>query len=127
MVTDLENPQQDVEQPSSAQQDDLAENAQDDSDKNGSPATVEQILGVKMPIIVRVAEKTMNIEEVLKISIGSIISFDKDAYQHIELMVNNSVIGLGQPVKIAENFGLRVTQIGELAETIKSLGNKSES
>ena len=64
----------------------------------------------------------MTVEDVLKISLGSIITFDKDAYQHIDLMVNNSVIGLGQPVKKGENFGLRITQIGEITDTIKSLG-----
>jgi len=39
-------------------------------------------------------------------------------------MVNNSTIGLGQAVKIGENFGLKITQIGPVEETIKSLGIK---
>ena len=37
-------------------------------------------------------------------------------------MVNNEVIGLGQPVKIGENFGLKITQVGDLSDTIKRLG-----
>ena len=116
MATDLENPQQDIDEISSSEQDDLAE-------KTDSSNAVDQILSVKVPVIVRVAEKQMTVEDVLKLSLGSIITFDKDAYQYIELMVNNSVIGLGQPVKRGEKFGLRVVQIGEITDTIKSLGS----
>lgn len=87
-------------------------------------ANLDQILKVKIPIIVKVAQKRMSINNVLKFSIGSIIQFNKDAYQQIDLMVNNHTIGLGQPIKIGENFGLRITQIGDITETIKSLGDK---
>ena len=122
MATDLKNSQQDIDQLPSAEQADLVENEQDADEKDSSSGIVDRILGVKVPVIVRVAEKKMTVEDVLKISLGGIITFDKDAYQHIELMVNNSVIGLGQPIKKGENFGLRVIQIGEITETIKSLG-----
>ena len=77
---------------------------------------------MRMPVIVKIAEKTMTISNVLKLNLGSVITFDKDAYQHVDLMVNNSTIGLGQPVKIGENFGLRITQLGNIEDTIKSLG-----
>ena len=83
---------------------------------------IERILSMKVPVIVKVAEKKIALGKVIRLNIGSIIQFDKDAYQHIELMVNNNTIGLGQPIKIGENFGLRITQIGDIADTIKSLG-----
>ncbi len=82
------------------------------------------ILSMKVPLIVKVAQKKMCMENVLKLSLGSIIQFDKDVYENIELMVNNQVIGVGQPVKIGENFGLRLLQVGNLENTIKSLGGK---
>jgi len=122
MATDLKNSQQDIDQLSTAGQADLVENEQAADEKDSPSGIVDRILSVKVPVIVRVAEKKMTVEDVLKISLGGIITFDKDAYQHIELMVNNSVIGLGQPIKKGENFGLRVIQIGEITETIKSLG-----
>ncbi len=83
---------------------------------------LDRILKIRMPVIVRIAERRMTIENILKLSIGSIIQFDKDAYQMIDLMINNSVIGLGQPVKIGENFGIKIIQIGDITNTIKSLG-----
>jgi len=95
------------------------------------PATKQdklgRILSMKVPVIVKIAQKKMTISEILKLRLGSVIQFDKDPYQNIDLMVNNSVVGTGQPVKVNENFGLKIVQIGNLADTIKSLGGNSES
>jgi len=90
--------------------------------KTGDCRTLQHILQLKVPLIVKVAQKRMKLQEILKINLGTIIQFEKDAYDHIDLMVNNTTIGLGQPIKVAENFGLRIVQIGDLQETIKSLG-----
>jgi len=98
-----------------------------DSPEETKISRMERILSMKAPIIVKVAEKKMTMDKILQFHIGSIIQFDKDAYQHIDLMVNNHTIGLGQPVKIGENFGLRITQIADITETIKSLGVTDQS
>jgi len=85
-------------------------------------AKLERMLSMKFPVIVKVAERPMPISAVLNLNLGSVVTFDKDAYQHIELMVNNETIGVGQAVKIGEKFGLRIVQIGEATDTIKTLG-----
>ena len=77
-----------------------------------------------VPVIVKIAEKKMKVSEVLRLNIGSVIPFDKDAYQHIDLLVNNSTIGLGQPVKIGENFGLRINETCTVADRIDALGGR---
>jgi len=107
------------------------------TDQHGPKAAVEQqktgeknhlarILSMKVPVIVRIAQKKISLNEVLKFQLGSVIQFDQDAYEQIDLMVNNSIIGLGQAVKLGENFGLKITQIAEVTETIKSLGGKTK-
>lgn len=100
---------------------------------NGMPSEEQQgqksdklktILSMRVPLIVKVAEKKMTMDNILKFSLGSIIQFDKDVYENIELMVNNHTIAVGQPVKIGENFGLRLLQVGNIEKTIKSMGRK---
>ena len=39
-------------------------------------------------------------------------------------MVNNKSIGVGEAVKVGENLGLRITQIGDVRQIIHSLGPK---
>lgn len=91
------------------------------------PENLDRILNMNVPIIVRIAKKKMKIGEVMKLNIGTVMQFEQDAYQYIDLMVNNEIIGLGQPVKISENFGLKITQLGDITHTIKSLGQASDS
>ena len=105
---------------------DETEAAPSASQNDEEPENLERILNMKVPIIVRIAKKNMKVGEVMKLNIGTVMQFDQDAYQYIDLMVNNEVIGLGQPVKIGENFGLKITQLGDITHTIKSLGLASE-
>jgi flagellar motor switch protein FliN/FliY len=83
---------------------------------------LRRILRIGVPIIVRLAEKDLPLKEVLNLSIGSIIEFDKNSEGLLDLMVNNQTIGRGEAVKIGEKFGLKLTEIGLVAERIETLG-----
>ncbi|HMO27589.1 MAG TPA: FliM/FliN family flagellar motor switch protein, partial [Tepidisphaeraceae bacterium] len=58
----------------------------------------------------------------LRLGNGAIIEFDRGSDQPLELMINNKTIGLGNAVKVGENFGLRLTQVGDAKTLIESLG-----
>jgi flagellar motor switch protein FliN/FliY len=86
---------------------------------------VNTILKLRVPVIVRLAERRMSVQEVLGWGPGSIIEMTKNADDDLDLMVNNKQIGQGSAVKIGENFGLRVTGVHEPAERIQALsGNE---
>lgn len=82
----------------------------------------ERILQLDVPIIVRLAEKEMPLGEVLGLTPGTIIELPKPAEAELELLVNNKVIGTGSAVKVGENFGLRVSFIGDVVSRIEALG-----
>ncbi len=83
---------------------------------------LERILQVEVPLIVQLAERHMTMNEVLALNVGSIIEFEKRFDAELELFANNRQIGLGNAVIVSENFGLRVTRIGTIYETIRALG-----
>jgi flagellar motor switch/type III secretory pathway protein FliN len=62
--------------------------------------------------------------EVMRLGTGAIIEFSKSSEEPLELMVNNKTIAVGQTVKVGENFGLRVSKIGDLRDVIRSMGGK---
>ena len=37
--------------------------------------------------------------------------------------LNNKTIAIGETVKVGENFGLKISQIGDVKQVIQSLGN----
>jgi flagellar motor switch protein FliN/FliY len=86
---------------------------------------LQRILHLNVPIIVRLAERKLNVHEVMRLGVGAIIEFSKSNDEALELMVNNKVIGQGEAVKVAENFGLRITQIGDAKQIAAALGNQS--
>ena len=80
------------------------------------------VLRLEVPVIVRVGGREMSVSEVIALMPGAIIELPKNADDELELLVNNKQIGVGAAVKVGENFGLRITQIGDLKQVIKSLG-----
>ena len=88
------------------------------------PQELQRILKLEVPVIVKVAERKMRLSEILNLSTGSVIEFSKNADDNLELLVNNKPIGIGRAVKVGEKFGLRVLQIGDIRDTIRSLGEQ---
>ena len=81
-----------------------------------------QILQLQVPVTVRLAERTMPLSEVVLLTTGSIIEFEKSADADLDLVLSNKCIGRGQAVKVGENFGLRVTDISPVEDKINALG-----
>ena len=62
--------------------------------------------------------------EIVNLTTGAIVEFEKPSDSPLDLMINNKCIGHGQAVKVGENFGLRVTIIGSVRERIQALGGR---
>lgn len=87
-----------------------------------TPEELRRILGLHVPVIVKLAERSLTMSEVLRLGVGAIIEFSKASDEPLELLINNKAIGLGEAVKVGENFGLRITQIGDVKAVIRSMG-----
>lgn len=80
------------------------------------------MLHLAVPLSVRLAERDLTIESILKLNVGSVLEFDCRADSELELVVADQPIGAGQAVKIGENFGLRITRIGTPGQRIRAMG-----
>lgn len=86
------------------------------------PTGVETILSLEVPVIVQIAERVMTVDEVTAIAPGAIIELPKAADDDLEIRVNNKLIGTGDAVKVGENYGIRVTCVGNLDQRIHAIG-----
>lgn len=86
---------------------------------------IGRLLSIQVPVIAVLAKKRMKLAEVLKLSVGSIVQLDKPADDLLELMVNDQRLGRGETVRIGENFGLQLVEIGSLRQTIRKLGGEA--
>lgn len=87
-----------------------------------SPGELKRLLNLELPIIAVMGGKTMSLKDVVSLTAGSIIQLDKPADESLDLMVNNQCIGQGQVVRVGDNFGLRITRLSPVDETIRKLG-----
>jgi flagellar motor switch protein FliN/FliY len=90
-----------------------------------SEAELSRILRLEVPIIVKLAERKLSVNEVMRLGAGAIIEFLKSSEEPLQLLVNNKAIGLGEAVKVGENFGLRITQIGDVRQIVAAISAKS--
>lgn len=90
--------------------------------KRPGPTAASRILHINVPLIVVLAERKLAVSEVMRLGIGAIIEFHKSSEEPLELRVNNKPIALGETVKVGENFGLKVTRMGDIKTVIRSLG-----
>ena len=88
-----------------------------------TPAELQRILRLEVPVIVKLAERRLMLSEVMRLGTGAIIEFFKSSDEPLELLINNKVIALGETVKVGENFGLRITRVGDIRQVIQSLSN----
>jgi flagellar motor switch protein FliN len=83
---------------------------------------LRRILHMQVPVIVKLAQRKLLLSEVMRLGIGAIIEFVKSSEEPLELLINNKPIAVGEAVKIGENFGLRIKQVGDVKELIATLG-----
>lgn len=88
------------------------------------PEVLDRVLNIPMDLTVVLAETTMSLKDVVGLTQGIILEFQKTVDQPLELRIHNKKIAAGEAVKIGEKFGLQVTQIGTPRETAKLLGGR---
>ena len=98
----------------------------DQADIAFMPADIKAILQLEVPIIVQIAERDMTVQEVTSLVPGAIIELPKLSDEELDLMVNNVGIGAGTAVKVGENYGIKVTFIGDLKKRIAALGGAND-
>ena len=84
-------------------------------------AGLDIILDISMPITVELGRTRMLIRDILSLGPGSVVELDKLAGESVDLLVNDRPIAKGEVVVIDENFGVRLTQISQAADRIRSL------
>jgi flagellar motor switch protein FliN/FliY len=83
------------------------------------------VLRLEVPVIVRLGERTLSVGEVLELAPGAIIELPKNVEDELDLLVNNKQVGTGVAVKVGENFGLRITYLGDVRERIAAMGDEA--
>ena len=79
--------------------------------RNLSDSYSKSILGIKTPVSVVLASKSIPLEEIINLVPGSMLTFGTHCDEPLILEAGGTQIATGETVKIGDKFGLRVRQL----------------
>lgn len=83
---------------------------------------MDLLLDVELPIVVSFGETEMQLKDVLKLGVGSVIELGKSVNDSVTVIVNDKPIATGEVVMVDGNYGVRIIQVESTADRIRSLG-----
>jgi flagellar motor switch protein FliN len=75
------------------------------------PPYIRSLLQIKTAVSVQLASRKQPVSRIVEMGPGTIVQFDRQCEQPLELFVNNLKVAEGEVVKVGDKFGLRITNI----------------
>jgi len=94
----------------------------DNSKEAVSESNMDFLLDIPLEISVELGRTRMLIDQLLKLSQGSVIELTKYAGETLEILANQKVIAKGEVVVVNEKYGIRLTEIVSPMERVARLG-----
>ena len=89
---------------------------------NNGKCDLDIILDIPLNVTVELGKVKMPVNELLQLGQGSIIELSKQVGEPLDIYVNNKLVAKGEVVILDEKFGIRVADIINPTERVKSLG-----
>ena len=94
---------------------------QDGKSCNNGKCDMDLILDIPLDVTVELGKVKMLVNELLQLGQGSIIELSKQVGEPLDIYVNKKLVAKGEVVILDEKFGIRVSDIINPAERVKSL------
>ena len=82
---------------------------------------IDMILDIAVPVSVQLGQTRMMIEDVLALGPGSVVELEKLAGELLDVLVHDKIVAQGEVVVVDENFGVRITDILDPEQRVRSL------
>jgi len=96
--------------------------AHDMEETQGGAGNISFLLDIPLNVSVELGRTNITIKDMLQLGPGSVIELDKLIGEPVDLLVNDKPIAKGEVVVFDENFGIRITDIINSGDRLKSLG-----
>jgi len=79
------------------------------------------LMDVQLPVSIRFGETEMLLEDAVKLGVGSVIELNSAVDQPVDLIVNGRSVARGEVVTVDGFYGVRITEISNVSERIRSI------
>ena len=90
-------------------------------DEDDKANNLDLILDIPLSVTVELGRSKMLINDLLQLGQGSVIELTKLVGDPLEILVNDKLVARGEVVVVNEKFGVRLTDIVDPMERVKSL------
>ncbi len=91
------------------------------TDRAKTPATLDLLLDVELPVSISFGRTELPLKEVLKLTTGSIVELNRGVNEPVEILVNHCLVARGEVVVVDGNYGVRVQRIMSRQERLRGL------
>lgn len=91
-------------------------------DLSRASRTLDLLRDVELPVSISFGRALLPLQEVLKLTAGSVVELNRAIDDPVALIVNDTVVALGEVVVIEGNYGLRIQQIMSRDHILRSSG-----
>lgn len=91
------------------------------SSEAAAPANLDLLLDVQLEASLRFGQREMLLRDILDLHPGSVVELDRRVQEPAELIVSGRLIAHGEVVIVDGNYGLRITDIAQPSQRLRSL------
>ncbi len=81
------------------------------SGENTYAPMLQRLMDLELPLAVALGRAVLPIQDILKITSGSLIELDRSVGEYVDLMVNGTIVARGEIVSVKGNYGVRIKEI----------------
>lgn len=81
-----------------------------------APRNIERLLDVELDVIVRFGVTNIQLRDVVRMGVGTMIELNRAVDEPVDLLVNGRPLARGEVVVVDGYYGVRITEIGSTAE-----------
>ena len=82
---------------------------------------LDVVQDVKVTLSMELGRTQLSIRELLQLSQGSVIELDRMVDEHMDVLVNGTLVAHGEVVVIDDKFGIRLTDVVKPLDRVKQL------
>ena len=82
---------------------------------------LDVVQDVKVTLSMELGRTTITIRELLQLSQGSVIELDRMVDEHMDVLVNGTLVAHGEVVVVDDKFGIRLTDVVNPMDRVKPL------
>ena len=87
----------------------------------GVASKIEVLYEVELPVSISFGHAQLPLRDVLKLATGSIVELNRTVSEPVDIVVNNCVIARGEVVVVDGNYGVKILEIVNHSERLRSL------